>query len=283
MILPGKLLHLKPYFPALLPLLTLALRRKGELASAALRTLEGWFEADPDIVNDMTDGQLKEIMRGICLHLQPAPYPYGMMALRVLGKLGGRNRRFLRDVFQHESNFEDINSGTSLATKKMLQMPLKCSGKEFSNSLQGSAPWNVIYIDAFACAKGAYEVLDKMESFSQVDGEVSSLQVGDLNSVRITEDPGPAPSTYTGDSSRLCCELSVGQSKEQFSVMSLSLAVAEIADAHQPRGRGTEDKPRDNSNEELKRSQFSIDKNCSPSIFRSLLLTVISCLHLNKC
>lgn len=30
-------------------------------------------------------------------HLRPAPYPYGLLTLRLLGKLGGKNRRFLRE------------------------------------------------------------------------------------------------------------------------------------------------------------------------------------------
>ena len=40
--------------------------------------------------------QLTELMTALSKHLRPAPYPYGMLALRVLGKMGGRNRRFLR-------------------------------------------------------------------------------------------------------------------------------------------------------------------------------------------
>ena len=31
------------------------------------------------------------------MHLRPAPYPYGLLTLRLLGKLGGKNRRVLRE------------------------------------------------------------------------------------------------------------------------------------------------------------------------------------------
>ena len=40
---------------------------------------------------------LSMLMRSLSRHLQPAPYPYGLLTLRLLGKLGGKNRQFLRD------------------------------------------------------------------------------------------------------------------------------------------------------------------------------------------
>ena len=36
-------------------------------------------------------------MTALTSHLRPAPYSYGPLALRLLGKLGGKNRRFLRN------------------------------------------------------------------------------------------------------------------------------------------------------------------------------------------
>lgn len=36
------------------------------------------------------------LMQALSRHLRPAPYPYGLLTLRLLGKLGGRNRQFLR-------------------------------------------------------------------------------------------------------------------------------------------------------------------------------------------
>jgi hypothetical protein len=38
-----------------------------------------------------------QLMQALSRHLRPAPYPYGLLTLRLLGKLGGRNRRFLRE------------------------------------------------------------------------------------------------------------------------------------------------------------------------------------------
>ena len=37
------------------------------------------------------------LMQSLSLHLRPAPYTYGLLTLRLLGKLGGKNRLFLRE------------------------------------------------------------------------------------------------------------------------------------------------------------------------------------------
>ena len=39
-------------------------------------------------------------MTALCDNLRPAPFHYGTIALRLLGKLGGRNRRFLSEPMQ---------------------------------------------------------------------------------------------------------------------------------------------------------------------------------------
>lgn len=36
-------------------------------------------------------------MTALCDNLRPTPFHYGAIALRLLGKLGGRNRRFLSE------------------------------------------------------------------------------------------------------------------------------------------------------------------------------------------
>lgn len=40
------------------------------------------------------------LMQALSRHLRPAPYPYGHLTLRLLGKLGGNNRQFLREPLQ---------------------------------------------------------------------------------------------------------------------------------------------------------------------------------------
>lgn len=43
------------------------------------------------------DQVLADVMTALCDNLRPAPFHYGTIALRLLGKLGGRNRRFLSE------------------------------------------------------------------------------------------------------------------------------------------------------------------------------------------
>lgn len=51
-------------------------------------------------------------MQSLSLHLRPAPYPYGLLTLRLLGKLGGKNRQFLREPMP----FIEVN-GLSVTTR----------------------------------------------------------------------------------------------------------------------------------------------------------------------
>ena len=40
---------------------------------------------------------MSEVILALWSHLRPAPYPWGGKSLQLLGKLGGRNRRFLKE------------------------------------------------------------------------------------------------------------------------------------------------------------------------------------------
>jgi hypothetical protein len=55
------------------------------------------------------------LMQSLSHHLRPAPYPYGLLTLRLLGKLGGKNRQFLRDPMQ-------LCSVQNLETKLMVSL-----------------------------------------------------------------------------------------------------------------------------------------------------------------
>ena len=69
--------------------------------SSSLRTLEFWVDnLNPDFLYPELSKQtllFTELMQALSRHLRPAPYPYGLLTLRLLGKLGGKNRRFLRE------------------------------------------------------------------------------------------------------------------------------------------------------------------------------------------
>ena len=58
------------------------------------------------------------LMKALSMHLRPAPYPYGLLTLRLLGKLGGKNRRVLREPIDiidpktfSENSAENISLG----------------------------------------------------------------------------------------------------------------------------------------------------------------------------
>jgi hypothetical protein len=65
-----------------------------------LRTLEFWVDnlntefLFPILSQDET--LFADLMTTLSTHLRPAPYQYGLLTLRLLGKLGGKNRTFLR-------------------------------------------------------------------------------------------------------------------------------------------------------------------------------------------
>lgn len=67
-----------------------------------LRTLEFWIDnLNPEFLYPILAKQTKictDLIMSLTSHLRPVPYPYGLLALRLLGKLGGKNRRFLRDA-----------------------------------------------------------------------------------------------------------------------------------------------------------------------------------------
>jgi transformation/transcription domain-associated protein len=85
---------------------------------SSLRTLEFWVDninidfLYPILSQDSS--LLAELMKSLASHLQPAHYQFGLLTLRLLGKLGGKNRSFLQDPvdFEH-SAFSDAYPETA--------------------------------------------------------------------------------------------------------------------------------------------------------------------------
>ena len=98
--IPARLSSLYPHLPLLLRFILPALQCKnGDIVNLGLRTLEFWVDnLNPEYLYPILATQESEIMILLCNHLRPAPYPYGLLSLRLLGKLGGRNRKFLRGI-----------------------------------------------------------------------------------------------------------------------------------------------------------------------------------------
>ncbi|KAM7251269.1 hypothetical protein ACFE04_023152 [Oxalis oulophora] len=96
--LPARLSSLLPYITRLMKPLVICLKGNNELIGLGLRTLEFWVDSlNPDFLEPSMGNIMSDVMLALWAHLRPPPYPWGGKALHILGKLGGRNRRFLKD------------------------------------------------------------------------------------------------------------------------------------------------------------------------------------------
>lgn len=96
--LPARLSSLLPHLSRLMKPLVLALKGNDDLVSLGLRTLEYWIDSlNPDFLEPSMANVMSEVILALWSHLRPAHYPWGSKALQLLGKLGGRNRRFLKE------------------------------------------------------------------------------------------------------------------------------------------------------------------------------------------
>ncbi|XP_006460304.1 hypothetical protein AGABI2DRAFT_184795 [Agaricus bisporus var. bisporus H97] len=95
---PLRLTHLLPHLTYLMQPLALALRGSPELVSQGLRTLELCIDnLTPDFLDPTLSTVLRELMEALFNHLKPQPASHhaAHTTIRILGKLGGRNRRLL--------------------------------------------------------------------------------------------------------------------------------------------------------------------------------------------
>lgn len=97
---PVRLSALLPYLPYLMKPLVLALQAGPDLVSQGLRTLELCIDnLTQDFLDPIMAPVINDLMNALWRHLQPLPYNqlHSHAAMRILGKLGGRNRRMLKD------------------------------------------------------------------------------------------------------------------------------------------------------------------------------------------
>ncbi|KAJ3171894.1 hypothetical protein HDU87_008212 [Geranomyces variabilis] len=97
---PVRLSVLLPYLSYLMKPLVLALEAGPDLVSQGVRTLELCVDnLTQDFLEPIMAPVLKELMAALRKHLRPLPYNHhhSHAAVRILGKLGGRNRRYVKD------------------------------------------------------------------------------------------------------------------------------------------------------------------------------------------
>ena len=171
--IPAKLRALIPHFQDLLDLLIRALHiRVGELSQLGLRTFEFWIEnMSHDNLQKLLctrQGTLGRLMQGICIHLKPLPHPYGMLALRILGKLGGINRSFLRDhPFKHSS--------VSTSEEEYASLFVKCHCY-LSKEIGPESCLSEVDIDISSFVDASCEFLYNCSSKALVEAEISTLE-----------------------------------------------------------------------------------------------------------
>lgn len=95
---PLRLTHLIPYLSYLMKPLALALRGTPDLVTQGLRTLELCIDnLTPDFLDPTLNAVLRELMEALHDLLKPTPanHHHAHTTIRILGKLGGRNRKLL--------------------------------------------------------------------------------------------------------------------------------------------------------------------------------------------
>ncbi|KAK8187026.1 hypothetical protein IWZ00DRAFT_456806 [Phyllosticta capitalensis] len=96
---PARLSNLLPHLSYLMRPLVVALRAGSDLVGQGLRTLELCVDnLTADYLDPIMAPVIDELMQGLWEHLKPAPYSHfhAHTTMRILGKLGGRNRKFLQ-------------------------------------------------------------------------------------------------------------------------------------------------------------------------------------------
>jgi hypothetical protein len=110
-------------------------------------------------------------MKALSMHLRPAPYPYGLLTLRLLGKLGGKNRKVLREPI-------DICDPTSF--------------KEYAQRLGVECSWAVAEntnatVANMETSDKSIDVANKEESVSGGENQSFTLQLPLERCVQVSE------------------------------------------------------------------------------------------------
>ena len=159
---PARLSNLLPHLSFLMRPLVVALRAGTELVGQGLRTLELCVDnLTADYLDPIMAPVIDELMTALFDHLRPHPYSHfhAHTTLRILGKLGGRNRKFMTDAppvdfrqyvddpssfdirligSKHDRAFP-AHLGIDLAIQKLMEVPKPQKGVPTAPSKQHDA------------------------------------------------------------------------------------------------------------------------------------------------
>ncbi|KAI0119620.1 hypothetical protein F4814DRAFT_249005 [Daldinia grandis] len=102
---PARLSNLLPHLSFLMRPLVVALRAGTDLVGQGLRTLELCVDnLTADYLDPIMAPVIEDLMNALFEHLKPHPYSHfhAHTTMRILGKLGGRNRKFMTEAFPVE-------------------------------------------------------------------------------------------------------------------------------------------------------------------------------------
>ena len=150
---PARLSNLLPHLSYLMRPLVVALRADPDLVGQGLRTLELCVDnLTADYLDPIMAPVIDDLMSALWDHLRPNPYSHfhAHTTMRILGKLGGRNRKFLngppnlnfREFADDECSFDvkllglnkerafPANIGIDLAISKLKEVPKGAAAKK---------------------------------------------------------------------------------------------------------------------------------------------------------
>jgi len=115
---PARLSNLLPHLSYLMRPLVVALRAGSDLVGQGLRTLELCVDnLTADYLDPIMAPVIDELMAALWEHLKPNPYSHfhAHTTMRILGKLGGRNRKFITDPPElHFKPYSDDQSSVDI-------------------------------------------------------------------------------------------------------------------------------------------------------------------------
>ncbi|TQS39408.1 hypothetical protein Golomagni_00069 [Golovinomyces magnicellulatus] len=150
---PARLSNLLPHLSYLMRPLVVALRAGSDIVGQGLRTLELCVDnLTSDYLDPIMAPVIDELMTALFDHLRPTPYTHfhSHTTMRILGKLGGRNRKFMTGAvsLKFQKFSDDVTSfdlrligskkdrafpaeiGIDLAFGKLMEIPKTISAKK---------------------------------------------------------------------------------------------------------------------------------------------------------
>ena len=193
--MPARLSDMLGALPSLMAPLVEAAAGPPALAALALRTLEYWVDSlNPEFLEPALAPVGAALHASLWAHLRPPPYPLGGKALALLGKLGGRGRRYLWDPppLDARANPEHgLRFILTFAPVTSFLVPLdRCTG--LARDLLAPPPSGAAEAAAAAASTGTGGPLSPAEALARKRAALRFLHVATA-AVSSLRSPGDAP------------------------------------------------------------------------------------------